>query len=216
MNEWDERFDYYAGSSSHAQGDDLDQVVAWCEPAPGVTALDVATGGGHVGRRLRELGCAVTTCDAAAGMKPDVVSPAEALAFSDGSFDVVVCRVAAHHFTDPAMAIREMARVGRRLVVFEDTLWVDELVQRAEVVRDATHVSHYTRDQFVEMLDAAGLEVLAEARFPRRHVLDDWLSATGCAGAAAAEVRRLLAHVAEPDGSAWTDVKWAAKAVKRP
>ncbi len=43
-------------------------------------------------------------------------------------------------------------------------------------------------------------------------VLDDWLSATGCTGAAAAEVRRLLAHVAEPDGSAWTDVKWAAKA----
>jgi hypothetical protein len=66
------------------------------------------------------------------------------------------------------------------------------------------------------MFDAAGLEVLAEARFPRRHVLDDWLSATGCAGAAAAEVRRLLAHVAEPDGSAWTDVKWAAKAVTRP
>ena len=43
------------------------------------------------------------------------------------------------------------------------------------------------------MLGAAGLEVLAEA----------------------AEVRRLLVHVAEPDGSAWTDVKWAVKAVKR-
>ena len=215
MNEWDERFDYYRASPSHAQGDDLDQVVAWCEPGPGVTVLDVATGGGHVGRRLRELGCAVTTCDAAAGMEPDIVCPAEALAFPDGSFDVVVCRVAAHHFTDPALAIREMARVSRRLVVVEDTLWVDELVQRAEVVRDATHVSHYTRDQFVEMLGAAGLAVLAEARFPRRHVMDDWLSATGCTGAKAAEVRRLLAHVAEPDGSAWTDVKWAAKTVRQ-
>jgi len=216
MNEWDERFDYYRDSPSHAQGDDLDRVVAWCEPGPGVAALDVATGGGHVGRRLRALGCAVTTCDAAAGMEPDVVCPAEALAFPDGSFDVVVCRVAAHHFTDPALAIREMARVSRRLVVLEDTLWVDELVQRAEVVRDATHVSHYTRDRFVEMLAAAGLEVLAESRFPRRHVMEDWLSATGCAGAAAVEVRRLLAHVTEPDGSAWTDVKWAAKTVKRP
>ena len=215
MGEWDERLDYYRGSLAHAQGDDLDQVVAWCEPGPGVTALDVATGGGHVGRRLRELGCAVTTCDAAAGMRPDVVCPAEALAFADGTFDVVVCRVAAHHFTDPALAIREMARVTRRLVVLEDTLWVDELVQQAEVVRDATHVSHYTRDQFAQMLGAAGLELLAEARFPRRHVMDDWLSATGCKGAAAAEVRRLLAHVAEPDGSAWTDVKWAAQAITR-
>ena len=215
MNEWDERFEYYRDSPTHGEGDDLDQVVAWCEPGPGVTALDVATGGGHVGRRLRELGCTVTTCDAAAGMEPDVVCPAEELAFADHSFDVVVCRVAAHHFTDPARAIREMARVARRLVVVEDTLYVDALVQLAEKLRDATHVSHYTRDQFVAMLDAAGLELQSEARFPRRHVMDDWLSATGCAGEAAAEVRRLLAHVTEPDGSAWTDVKWVAQAVKR-
>jgi len=99
--------------------------------------------------------------------------------------------------------------------VLEDTLWVDELVYCAEELRDATHVSHYTRDEFVAMLEHAGLEVLAEARFPRQHAMDDWLSATGCAGDAAEEVRRLLAHVAEPDGSAWTDVKWAAQAVKR-
>ena len=111
MNEWDERFDYYARSRAHAEGDDLDQVVAWCAPAPGVTALDVATGGGHVARRLRELGAAVTSCDAAAGMQPDVVCPAEDLPFADGSFDVVVCRVAAHHFTDPARAV---ARDGPR------------------------------------------------------------------------------------------------------
>ena len=108
-----------------------------------------------------------------------------------------------------------MARVSRRLVVFEDTLYVDERVQQAESLRDATHVSHYTRDQFVAMFDAAGLHVVAESRFPRRHEMSDWLSATRCAGAAADEVRRLLAHVAEPDGSAWTDVKWAAQAVKR-
>ncbi len=107
-----------------------------------------------------------------------------------------------------------MARVTRRLVVLEDTLFVDELVQQAEKLRDATHVSHYTRDEFAGMLAAAGLRVLDEARFPRHHDMDDWLSATGCTGAAAAEVRRLLAHVAEPDGSAWTDVKWVAKAAR--
>jgi SAM-dependent methyltransferase len=215
MSEWDERFDYYRGSRVHAEGDDLDQVVAWCAPAPGVTALDVASGGGHVARRLRELGAEVTSCDAAAGMRPDVVCPAEDLSFADGSFDVVVCRVAAHHFTDPRLALREMARVSRRLVVLEDTLWVDERVHRAEKVRDATHVRQYTREQLLEMFEAAGLEVRAEATFPRRHDMDDWLSATGCAGAAADEVRRLLTHVAEPDGLGWTDVKWTALAVRR-
>ena len=65
------------------------------------------------------------------------------------------------------------------------------------------------------MFEAAGLEVRAEATFSRRHDMADWLSATGCDGACAGEVRRLLAHVAEPDGSAWTDTKWVAQAVKR-
>jgi SAM-dependent methyltransferase len=216
MNEWDGRFDYYARSRSHAEGDDLEQVVAWCEPGPGVTALDVATGGGHVARRLCELGCAITTCDAAAGMRPDVVCPAEHLPFEDGSFAVVVCRVAAHHFTDPGRALREMARVSRRLVVVEDTLWVDERVHQAEKLRDATHVRQYTREEFLAMFGAANLEVRAEATFPKRHDMDDWLSGTSCAGECAVEVRRLLAHVAEPGEAAWTDTKWVAQAVKKP
>ena len=173
MNEWDERFDYYRDSPAHAVGDDLDQVVAWCEVGPGVTALDVATGGGHVARRLRELGAEVTTCDAAAGMQPDVVCPAEELAFEDGMFDVVVCRVAAHHFTDPGRAVREMARVTRRLVVLEDTLFVDDLVTQAEKRRDPTHVLQYARDQLVAFLEAAGLDLRAETTFPRRHDIAD-------------------------------------------
>ena len=214
MNEWDDRLDYYRDSPTHAQGADLDQVVAWCEPAPGVAALDVATGGGHVARRLRALGCAVTSCDAAAGMRPDVVCPAEALPFADRSFDVVVCRVAAHHFTDPARAIAEMARVTRRLVVLEDTVFIDERVQEAERLRDSTHVAHYSRDEFAAMLHAAGLDIREEARFSKRHEMDDWLSATSCTGAAAARVRELLAHVAEPGGVAWTDTKWVAQAAR--
>ena len=44
-------------SATHRAGEDLDLVVAWCRPAPDVPALDVATGGGHVARRLREAGC---------------------------------------------------------------------------------------------------------------------------------------------------------------
>jgi SAM-dependent methyltransferase len=149
-------------------------------------------------------------------MRPDVVCPAEALPFEAGAFDVVVCRVAAHHFSDPAQAVAEMARVTRRLVVLEDTLWMDERVHEAERLRDATHVRHYARDEFVAMAEAAGLRVLREARFPKRHAMDDWLSGTGCDGERADEVRRLLAHVAEPGGAAWTDTKWVAQAVKDP
>ncbi len=95
---WSERLAAYRESPGHRAGDDLDALIALCEPGPGVTALDVATGGGHVAGRLRAEGCDVTTCDAAEGMEPDVMCPAEELPFADASFDVVACRIAPHHF----------------------------------------------------------------------------------------------------------------------
>jgi hypothetical protein len=89
-------------------------------------------------------------------------------------------------------------------------------VHRAERLRDATHVRHYTRNEFVVMARAAGLRVVREERFAKRHAMGDWLSGTGCEGDRAEEVKRLLAHVAEPGGAAWTDTKWVAQAVKEP
>ena len=71
---WDERADAYRNSKTHAEGEDLDLVVEWCAPGPGRKVLDVATGGGHVARRLREQGCEVVTTDSSPGMRPDVVS----------------------------------------------------------------------------------------------------------------------------------------------
>jgi SAM-dependent methyltransferase len=204
---WDARAEAYRTSPTHRAGADLDALVEWCEPGPGVEALDVATGGGHVGRRLAEAGCRVTTCDAAAGMQPDVVCPAEALAFADRSFDVVACRIAAHHFDDVAAALREMARVSRRLVVIEDTLYADEQVEEAERLRDPTHVRSYTEAEWRGHLAAAGLAVERVGHFPKRHQLGPWLERTGCTGATAERVRQLLAERLADDGSVWLDTK---------
>ena len=205
---WDERAEAYRTSATHREGDDLDALVEWCEPGAGVTALDVATGGGHVGRRLAEAGCTVTTCDPAPGMRPDVVCPAEALAFADRSFDVVACRIAAHHFTDVALAVREMARVARRLVVIEDTLYVSDRVEEAERLRDPTHVRSYSEAEWRGFLTAAGLEVDRLARHPKRHPLEPWLARVGCTGEPAARVRELLAGRMAPDEpGVWLDTK---------
>ena len=106
---WSERADAYRTSAIHAEGEDLDLVVEWCEPGPGVNVLDVATGGGHVARRLREAGATVVTTDPAPGMGADTTAPAESLPFADGSFDAVACRLAAHHFADVLAAVKEMS-----------------------------------------------------------------------------------------------------------
>jgi ubiquinone/menaquinone biosynthesis C-methylase UbiE len=190
---WSDRAAAYRESATHREGPDLDLLVEWCEPGPRVTALDVATGGGHVARRLREAGCTVVTVDPAPGMRPDVVGPAESIPFEEGSFDVVACRIAAHHFEDVRAAIGEMARVARRRVVIEDNVFVDERVEEAERLRDPTHVRCYSEEEWKELLTTAGLEVEQVERFERRPVLDDWLARTETPAADAERVRELLA-----------------------
>jgi len=194
---WSERADDYRESSTHAEGADLDLVVEWCEPEPGVTALDVATGGGHVARRLRDRGATVVAVDPAPGMRADTTAFAEDLPFADASFDVVVCRIAAHHFTDVNAAIREMARVTSDRVVIEDNLFFDESSEEAERLRDPSHVRCYSEAAWAVMLEAAGLRIAARERFDRRVPLQPWLDRVRCTGDDAARVVELLGRRVE-------------------
>ena len=189
---WSTRAQAFRESPTHREGPDLDLLVEWCEPAEGVKVLDVATGGGHVARRLREQGCTVVTVDPAPGMLPDVVARAEDLPFGDGSFDVVTCRIAAHHFEDIRQAVGEMARIAQRLVVIEDNIFVDEAVEDAERLRDPTHVRCYSEEEWKELLTDAGLEVEQIEHFERNPVVDDWLARVETPPEDAARVRELL------------------------
>jgi SAM-dependent methyltransferase len=211
---WDTRAQAYRDSKTHAEGADLDLVVEWCAPGPGRKVLDVATGGGHVARRLREAGCDVVTIDSSPGMKPDVVSRAEDLPFADGSFDCVVSRIAPHHFADVRQSVEEMARVSSDVVVIEDTLFSSEQHEQAEQLRDPTHVRNYTEDEWVELLTGAGLEIEQRQLFEKVHPLEDWLARTGCEGEEAERVKKLLSDRMTDDGTAWTDVKLILKARK--
>ncbi|HVV57046.1 MAG TPA: methyltransferase domain-containing protein [Gaiellaceae bacterium] len=211
---WGARAEAYRSSATHAGDPDLDTVVELCEPRPGLKVLDVATGGGHVARRLREAGAEVVTADASPGMGPDVVCPAEHLPFADGSFDVVVTRIAPHHFGAIREAVAEMARVSSDLVVVEDTLYTSPEVEEAEAIRDPTHVRNYSEDEWRGFLEDAGLVVERVDRFRKTHVLDDWLARTGCTGDDEARVRELLADVTSADGATWQDTKLIVKSRK--
>jgi SAM-dependent methyltransferase len=172
---WSDRADAYRTSAIHSQGPDLDLTVEWCEPGPGVTVLDVATGGGHVARRLRELGATVVTVDPAPGMKADTTAPAEDLPFADGSFDAVACRVAAHHFADVLQAVKEMARVAKHRVVICDNTFVSESSEEADRVRDPSHVRNYGVAEWHSFFELAGLQVAAEELMQRPLEIQPWL-----------------------------------------
>jgi SAM-dependent methyltransferase len=189
---WSERAEAYRSSAIHAAGEDLDLVVEWCRPGRGVTVLDVATGGGHVARRLRERGATVVTADPAPGMGADTTAPAEHLPFADGSFDAVACRVAAHHFGDVLAAVREMARVTKQRVVVCDNTFVSEASEEADRLRDPSHVRNYGVEEWHSFFELAGLDVVEERFLERPLEVEPWLDRTGCTGAEAARVRQLL------------------------
>jgi SAM-dependent methyltransferase len=187
---WNDRAQGYVDSDAHREGEDLDWIVAAAAGAQ--KALDVATGGGHVARRLRAAGINVVTADPSPGMQPDVICRAEDLPFADNAFDVVACRTAQHHFEDVALAVLELARVARDRVLLVDTIFMGDDVEAAEKLRDPSHVRNYSEQEWRELVEQAGLRVAEQHVFEHSFDLDAWLARTGCRGAEAQEAVRLL------------------------
>lgn len=187
---WSKRAETYRGLADQREGADLELLVSWAE---GETALDVASGGGHTANRLSAAGFHVTTLDPAPGMRADVVAPAEQIPFADSSFDVVACRIAPHHFEEVEAAVHEMARVARRLVLLEDTLFTSERVEDAEKLRDPTHVRSYTEAEWRGLLEAAGLRIERIEIQEKRRPLESWLARTETTGREAEQVKALVA-----------------------
>jgi SAM-dependent methyltransferase len=190
IDRWSARAEAYRESEAHRSGADLDRMVEWAE---GETALDVATGGGHVARRLRDAGFQVVTVDPSPGMQADVLSTAEHLPFADGSFDVVATRIAPHHFSDVQVAVAEMARVSRSLVLVVDNLFRGDAIEQAERLRDPTHVRNYDEAEWRSLFEQASLDVEEAELFDTTIELDAWLARAGCGGEEADRVRDLLA-----------------------
>jgi ubiquinone/menaquinone biosynthesis C-methylase UbiE len=212
-NPWDERAQAYRDSPSHSAGPDLELIVAWAGPGEDRTALDVGSGGGHLGRRLREAGFAVTTCDPSPAMWPDVICQAEDLPFAERSFDLVASRLAAHHFSDPKAALEAMARVTKGPVLVSDLRFIDDKVEQAEKTRDPSHVRAYSIEEWQELFAGAGLEVEATETVERQISFGAWLERCGCTGAEAKKVRRLLAH--RLDGDDYTSSLVVLKGARR-
>ena len=191
---WSERAEAYRESDAHREGRDLELFAKWAE---GQTALDVATGGGNVARILRDAGLEVVTIDSAPGMQPTVVSRAEEIPFADSTFDVVACRVAAHHFEDPGSSLKEMVRVSRALVLVSDNLFMAEAGEEADRLRDPTHVRNYSEDEWRAMFDGAGLELEAYELEDKRIDFEAWLDRSGTPDEDRPRIRELLADRVE-------------------
>ena len=193
----------YVRDRGFAKGDDLAEAVRLLQPTLEDTMLDVACGGGHTALYFAPLVRSVVASDltmqmlkraqeyiAEEGKVENVTfreADAEDLPFPAGSFTLLTCRIAPHHFPDVPRALAEFHRVLRRKggrMVLIDTLLPDdpevaEFYQTMEKMRDSTHVRAYTRQEWTEMLEAAGFEVAATRLFPKTHDFQEWARRAG-------------------------------------
>jgi len=190
---------------------------------PGERVLDLAAGTATSSAALARSGADVVGCDFSLGMLRVgaraghrgvelVAGDALRLPFADGAFDLVVTRIAPHHFEDIAAAVAELARVSNDLVVVEDTLYAGDQVEEAEQLRDPTHVRSYSEEEWRSFLEAAGLEIEQVETFEKRHPLEEWLDRAGTPDGDRARVKELLADRIE-DGE-YVDTKLVLRARK--
>jgi len=186
----------YAVSPVHARGASLGRLVELAEVGPDHTVLDVATAAGHTALAVAPLARRVVGVDLTPAMLPVasrlaqergltnvefVEGDAERLPAADETFDRVVCRIALHHFPDPAQAVREMARVlkpGGRVAFVDNIVPPDPaaaaFVNRFETLRDPSHHWLFPLSELVAMFREAGLDVTHVETLDKAMDFHDW------------------------------------------
>ena len=179
-----ERFDTlarrYATSEVHTSSPTRDRLHALLPHVESV--CDVASGAGHTGLGFAGIAGRIVAVDPAPNMLAEVrrsaaergvtVETLEAFAESiplpSASFDLVVCRVAAHHFSDLPAAMAEMTRLskpGGHVAVIDmegdENPALDALNHEIELLHDPTHVRSYTAKHWRELFATNGLEIQA-------------------------------------------------------
>jgi len=198
----------YATSAPHARGQSLSRLVELAEPQPSWRALDVATGAGHTAAALAPRVASVIASDITSEMLQEAaklaaakgltnmttaVVDAEAIPYPDATFDLVTCRIAAHHFPDVPRFLAEVARVLRDGGTFGlvDNISPDPLsypqfselqledaargYNAFEKLRDPSHVRCLTLGEWLDHMSRASFQVGRKEVLEKAMDFEDWI-----------------------------------------
>ncbi|MEM7128132.1 MAG: class I SAM-dependent methyltransferase [Chloroflexota bacterium] len=171
----------YSTSIVHAQGKDIQTMVASAGMSGEEIVLDAGCGAGHTALAFAEHAAQVIAVDLSEAMLTQCrllangraitnvefrIGDVEELPFEDDEFALVVSRYSAHHWPNPARAVAEFRRVLRPgghfilsdVVSFEEFV-IDSYMQTIEVLRDPSHVRDHTVRQWTKMMESEGFQV---------------------------------------------------------
>ena len=220
----------YATSTVHAKGASLGRLVELVKPQPQWQALDIATGAGHTAAAFAPHVARVVASDLTEEMLGESAklakskgfanmetarADAEALPFPDSSFDLVTCRIAAHHFPDVPTFVSEVWRVLRAGGTFalvdniSPDAEFDSRLSECRVARCGARLQRLREDPRPQprplprhgRVDRGALRhrlhVLAKERLPKDMEFQPWAERMGCDRLTVERLRSMLT-----DGSA--------------
>lgn len=203
----------YVTSAVHSSGYTLDKLVELVSPSKGQSALDLATGGGHVALALAQRGARVVASDLTAKMLVSArnhitehgshisycCNNAQTLPFPDASFDIVTTRLAPHHFQNPPRYMSESTRVlrsGGVLGVVDHAGAIDfqvaKYVNAFEKLRDPSHEWEFNEIEWKALFHEAGLRVTHSEVFRQRLNFNWWTKMQNCDAETVMRLRVML------------------------
>ncbi|MFT3732718.1 MAG: class I SAM-dependent methyltransferase [Hyphomicrobium sp.] len=216
----------YATSAVHAQGESLARIVELTAPQKTWEALDVATGAGHTAAIFAPHIASMIASDVTDEMLLEAAklanarrianmltakAAADALPFPDESFDLVCCRLAAHHFPNLEAFVREVRRVlktGGRFALVDNVAPDRERLPNAsadeiktaiadynsfEKLRDPSHGFAPPPQVWVDLLKSNGFTIAAREQMEKELDFASWVERMRCTPETVAELDRILA-----------------------
>jgi SAM-dependent methyltransferase len=215
----------YATSEVHAKGESLTRIVALTEPRPEWRALDVATGAGHLAAAFAPQVANIVASDITEEMLREAAklaasrnlanmttatAEAGALSFADETFDLVCCRLAAHHFPDLERFVGEAYRVlkPRGRLAFVDNVAPDREqlpdasdadIEEAvtaynafEKLRDPSHGFAPPPRVWIDLVRSQGFSIVAREQFGKELTFAPWVERMRCAPSVVSELENIL------------------------
>jgi len=219
----------YAASCVHARGPSLARVVDLVAPQSGWRMLDVATGAGHTGLAFAPHVAHVIASDITEEMLAEARklaaekgftnvetarADAAALPFKDASFDLVTCRLAAHHFPEPGAFVAEVGRVLRPggVLALVDNISPDGTIDphtspvalrdaaavynAFERLRDPSHARCLGLGEWLALLERGGFAIVHQEHIDQDIAFRPWVQRMRCNAETIGRLKAMLGDVA--------------------